>query len=224
MNNYYRAKMILENYKKKVKKFHSYINENSGIYVFYRFDEESQSTKVYVGQAKNLLTRIAQHFTEYDHLGKSLHKWGLYDPTNVNGWQIEVKEIAERPDMELKESLDFYEKLYIKKYNYELYNITSGGQGKGKVDINERKQRKGYANGREHGYKDGLEEGTKKGFKAGLEEGKKLGYENCRKEIIELFTKYLTYDIKKSCLKKDGSISEIGKRKLIEFEKFLENR
>ena len=55
-----------------------------------------------------------------------------------------------------------------------MRNITSGGQGAGKVDINERRPSKGY--------RDGLAQ----------------GYKNAQKEIANLFEKHLDFAPKKN--------------------------
>ena len=62
----------------RIKKISPIINHESGIYLFYRNNEEGEFC-VYVGQAKDLLQRTAQHLTGYKkknptHNDKSLVK------------------------------------------------------------------------------------------------------------------------------------------------------
>ena len=89
----------------------------SGIYVFYR-DDASELKFCYVGQAVNLLKRMAEHLGEYDHIGLSLKKRGFYREDNPFGWKIVFKPCP-------KENLDENEKLTIKSFaekGYQLYN------------------------------------------------------------------------------------------------------
>jgi len=127
--NYYIAKKKLEFYKKKVlENFSLYLsrkipeedlaimlNGAPGIYLFRRYDADKNVTCVYVGQAKDLLKRCAQHYMEYNHLGLSLKKH--------KDWAIDVLYVGN--------DLDYQEKRWIKFYQDEgckLYNITGGGQ------------------------------------------------------------------------------------------------
>ena len=125
--------------------------EACGIYIFNRYDNEKGKRCYYVGQAKNLRRRMAQHLLEYDHIGLSLKKHDLYHRTkNPNGWQCEY---MKRPES----LLDKFEREVIASIQssvseYELYNITNGGQGKGKVDINKRAERGGWRKGKDAGY------------------------------------------------------------------------
>ena len=60
-----------------------------GIYVFYR--EENGIKYAYVGQAKKVLTRLAEHLTGYEqHIDKSIRKHGLFDKS-PNGYKITVE-------------------------------------------------------------------------------------------------------------------------------------
>lgn len=122
---------------------------DSGVYTFHRYNRERQCNCYYIGQAKNLRRRIAQHLLEYDHIAVSLKKYGLFDSEkNPEGWACDW-------EFCLIEELDKVEQVLIAhcitKENDELYNITSGGQGKGKVDINPRAERKGYHTGKKEG-------------------------------------------------------------------------
>lgn len=141
------------------------LNENSGIYFLTR--EENGFKYAYIGQAKHILTRLAQHFSGYQHIDLSLKKHGLYSAENLTGWDINYYEYEEA-------YLDDFEKRYIKYYatlGYQLLNKTAGGQGKGKFGIAETRPKKNYY--------DGLIK----------------GYENAKKDIAKLFEKNLTYSI-----------------------------
>ena len=91
----------------KILKLYPHIQTNSGIYVFFR--EEYGIKFAYVGQAVNLLRRIAQHLSGYQHIDLSLKKHGLYSSKNITGYKIMVTPT----EIEL---LDAVEKIEIKKY------------------------------------------------------------------------------------------------------------
>ena len=55
-------------------------NENSGIYVFTR--EENGFKFAYIGQAKHVITRLAQQLNSYQHIDLSLKKHGFYTLDN----------------------------------------------------------------------------------------------------------------------------------------------
>jgi len=144
------------------------IPNTSGIYVFTRMDEHG-IWYAYVGQAKNLLSRIAEHLLGYQHIDLSIKKHGLYNKEkNVFGYSLKVF-------LENEGDLDSKEKEYINLYaslGYQLRNKTVGGQGVGKSGIDDNKPSKGYH--------DGLEQGRK----------------NAINEIKVLFEKYLDFSIK----------------------------
>ena len=143
--------------------------EHSGIYLFWRIDEDGFKF-AYVGQAKNLLKRLAEHLSGYQHIDLSIKKHKFYDEeTNPYGYHVEI--ICHCPENEL----DGREQYWIKHYadqGYQLRNKTTGSQGEGKSALGEGKSTKGY--------RDGLVQGRK----------------NTQKEIKTLFDKYLTYSIK----------------------------
>ena len=164
------------------------IDNKSGIYCFYRINEKQEKC-AYIGQAKNLLRRCASHLSgRKQHIDLSLYKHKWFSLNNPQGWKLKILEYCP------KEELDKREQYYIDKYvnlGWKCYNVQGGGKNDRKQDINERNltKLKSYAN------------------------GKQIGYEKARKEIALLFTKYLTYDVKKANI-----LSQKAKER---FEKFL---
>lgn len=165
--NYGQRKAVENGYKNKLLKINPTLNEESGIYFFTR--EDSNGFKyAYVGQAKHVLTRLAQHFTGYQHIDLSIKKHGMNGEDNPEGWRVNFINFPE-------EELDEKEQFYIKQYadnGYQLRNKTAGGQGDGKAQIDEYRPSKGY--------RDGLLQGRK----------------NASKEIANLFEKHLNYSKK----------------------------
>lgn len=126
----------------RIKKICPDIPHSSGIYVFYR-DDETGLHMAYCGQAVSLCERCASHLAEYDHIGLSLKKRGFYSENNPYGWKLIFKTCP-------KKDLDENEKLTIKQFankGYQLYNVSSGGQGKGRTQIGEYRPQKGYRDG-----------------------------------------------------------------------------
>ena len=166
--NWKQVKAIESINKKKFLELNNELNNDSGIYMLTRIDENGFKY-AYIGQAKHILTRLAQHMVGYQHIDLSLKNHGLYSDKNEYGWNVIHYNC-------LEEELDDKEQYYIKEYadnGFQLRNKTSGSQGKGKAKINEFKPSKGY--------QDGL----------------KQGYKNASKEIANLFDKHLDY-LKKS--------------------------
>lgn len=164
----YKQRLAVENkYKKKLLEINPTLDDESGIYFFTR--EDSNGFKyAYIGQAKHILSRLAEHFTGYQHIDLSIKKHGLYSDDNPEGWRINFKKFPEA-------DLDNMEQYYIKQYadnGYQLRNKTSGGQGVGKTQIDDIRPTKGY--------RDGLIQGRK----------------NASKEIARLFEKHLNYSKK----------------------------
>ena len=164
----YKQRLAVENkYKKKLLEINPTLDDESGIYFFTR--EDSNGFKyAYIGQAKHILSRLAEHFTGYQHIDLSIKKHGLYSDDNPEGWRINFKKFPEA-------DLDNMEQYYIKQYadsGYQLRNKTSGGQGVGKAQIDDIRPTKGY--------RDGLIQGRK----------------NASKEIARLFEKHLNYSKK----------------------------
>lgn len=167
--NYRQIMAIRKANEDKIRKVCPIATEHSGIYLFWRIDENGFKF-AYVGQAKNLLKRLAEHLSGYQHIDLSIKKHKFYDEeTNPYGYHVEI--ICHCPENEL----DGREQYWIKHYadqGYQLRNATTGSQGSDKRALGDGKSNKGY--------RDGLVQGRK----------------NTQKEIKTLFDKYLTYSIK----------------------------
>ncbi len=139
----------------------------SGIYFLLR--EENGFKFGYIGQAKHILSRLAQHLSGYQHIDLSIKKHGLWSEENSTGYKVHCLQF---PESELDEK----EQYFIKKYanaGYQMRNATSGSQGVGK---------KGLDNARPtRTYYDGLAQ----------------GYKNAQKEVAHLFDLHLDYTTKK---------------------------
>lgn len=125
------------------------LNEQSGIYFLTREDEQGIKY-AYIGQARHILSRLAQHMTGYQHIDLSLKKHGLISNNNMCGWNVNFLNFPE-------ELLDEKEQYYIKKYalgGYQLRNKTAGGQGSGKKQIDDYRPGKTYRQGVEQGMKN----------------------------------------------------------------------
>lgn len=184
--NYKRVYAMKHEREKRISSVCPSITNNSGIYVFYR-DDDTGLKMCYCGQALHLRERCASHLAEYDHIGLSLKKRGFYSEKNPYGWKLIFKECP-------ADKLDENEKLTITHFGnngYQLYNVTAGGQGKGKRNIGEGKSSKGY--------RDGLLQGKK----------------NASREIANLFDKHLNVS------KKSDKPNKIQDRALEKFNEFL---
>ena len=143
------------------------LDDNSGIYFLTR-EDENEIKYAYVGQAKHILTRLAQHLVGYQHIDLSLKKHNLYSDDNPYGWKIGFMHF---PISQLDEKEQYYIKMYANK-GYQLRNKTAGGQGEGKSQIDEYRPTKGY--------RDGM----------------KQGYKNASREVANLFEKHLNFSKK----------------------------
>ena len=142
------AKAIESKNKRKLLEINPELDELSGIYFLTRTDEEN-IRYAYIGQAKHILTRLAQHLVGYQHIDLSIKKHGLYSADNHHGWKIGFLHFPES-------KLDEMEQHYIKQYaiyGYQLRNKTSGSQGAGKKQIDEYRPQKGYHDGIRQGKK-----------------------------------------------------------------------
>ena len=146
--NIAKAKAIEKKNKERWLGVNSKLDDNSGIYFLTREDENGIKY-AYIGQAKHIISRLAQHLDGYQHIDLSLKKHGLYSIENPNGWRVGFLHCSVM-------DLDDLEKDYIKMYanhGYQLRNKTAGGQGDGKSQIDEYRPQKGYRDGIQQGRK-----------------------------------------------------------------------
>lgn len=158
----------------------------SGIYFLLR--EEDGFKYAYIGQAVKLRERLGSHLSGYQHIDLSIKKHGLWSKENPTGYKVHFLEFPIK-------DLDEKEQYFIQKYansGYQMLNVTSGSQGKGKTDIGERKPSRGYY--------DGLEQGRK----------------NTQRFVANLFEKHLDYKPKKE------PPNAYQKRAMQKFKDFLE--
>lgn len=152
----------------RIRKLSPYMPDTSGIYTWWRRNADGYFC-FYVGQAKHLIQRNADHLDEYkSHLGKSIVKHGLATDKQ-DGWHLTFTTCKEE-DLNDKERqmIDAMMKLG----NVITYNTTGGGQDH-KHDICEINRNSGK------GYYDGV----------------KAGYNRARKEIAKLFEKNLNASV-----------------------------
>lgn len=144
-----KQKAIEQKNRKRLLEVNESLDDGSGIYFLTRTDENGIKY-AYIGQAKHILTRLAQHLVGYQHIDLSLKSHGLYSVDNIYGWKIGFLHFP-------LEKLDEKEQYYIKQYavnGYQLRNKTGGGQGKGKEKIDEYRPAKGYYDGLKQGRKN----------------------------------------------------------------------
>ena len=147
--NLRKAKAIEQKNRKRLLEVNESLDDGSGIYFLTRTDENGIKY-AYIGQAKHILTRLAQHLVGYQHIDLSMKSHGLYSVDNIYGWKIGFLHFP-------LEKLDEKEQYYIKQYavnGYQLRNKTGGGQGKGKEKIDEYRPTKGYYDGLKQGRKN----------------------------------------------------------------------
>ena len=148
--NVRQAKAIEYKNKKRLLEVNPNLDDKSGIYFLTRTDEDGINY-FYIGQAKHILTRLAQHLVGYQHIDRSMVKRGLYSNKNPYGWKIGF---LHYPISELDKWEQHWILEYTKKGYQCRYNKTSGGQGDGKEKINEFKPAKGYYDGLAQGRKN----------------------------------------------------------------------
>ena len=151
MNQNLRKAMAIESKNKKLLlEINPKLDDKSGIYFLTRVDEEGINY-FYIGQAKHILTRMAQHMVGYQHIDISIKKRGFYSEENPYGWRVNFLHypVSRLDEMEQKWILE-----YTKKGYQCRYNKTAGGQGEGKEKINEFKPVKGYRDGLSQGRKN----------------------------------------------------------------------
>ena len=184
--NIRQAKVIEYQNKKKLLEVNPKLDEKSGIYFLTRTDEDGFKY-AYIGQAKHILTRLAQHLVGYQHIDLSLKKHNLYSADNPFGWKVNFLHFSES-------HLNEKEQHYIKEYalnGYQLRNKTSGSQGAGKSQIDDYRPQKGY--------RDGLEQGRK----------------NLARELNHIIDKHLVVSIKPEKANNKVSIKAFEKFKEI---------
>lgn len=147
-NNMAKVKAIELKNKKRLLEVNKNLNENCGIYFLTRTDE-NEIKYAYIGQAKHILTRLAQHLAGYQHIDLSLKKHCFKSLENPYGWKIDFLVF---PELKLDEMEDYYIKAYAQK-GYQLRNKKLGGQCSGNDKIDEYRPAKGY--------RDGLKQGGK---------------------------------------------------------------
>lgn len=144
-----KQKAIEQKNRKRLLEVNGSLDDGSGIYFLTRTDENGIKY-AYIGQAKHILTRLAQHLVSYQHIDLSLKSHGLYSVDNIYGWKIGFLHFP-------LDKLDEKEQYYIRQYavnGYQLRNKTGGGQGKGKEKIDEYRPSKGYYDGLKQGRKN----------------------------------------------------------------------
>lgn len=147
-NNMAKVKAIELKNKKRLLEVNKNLSENSGIYFLTRTDE-NEIKYAYIGQAKHILTRLAQHLVGYQHIDLSLKKHGFKSLENPHGWKIDFLAF---PESKLDEMEDYYIKAYAQN-GYQLRNKKLGGQCSGNDKIDEYRPAKGYRDGIKQGKK-----------------------------------------------------------------------
>jgi hypothetical protein len=146
MTNFAKIKAIEEKNKKRFLALCPSLTEQSGIYILHR--EENGIKYAYVGQAKHILTRLAQHLSGYQHIDLSLKKHGLLNE-KPNGYKVAFEYCS-------ISALDEAERHWIKYMadkGYQLRNKTLGGQDEGKGGLDNQKASRGYHDGLAQGRK-----------------------------------------------------------------------
>lgn len=145
--NIRQVKAIEQKNKRKLLEVNPKLDDKSGIYFLTRVDENDIKFS-YVGQARNIISRMCQHLVGYQHIDLSIKRHGLYSPDNPYGWNINFMHF---PISELDEKERYYITLYAKN-GYQSRNKDTGG-GAGKQELGERKPPKGYREGVQFGKK-----------------------------------------------------------------------
>ena len=105
--NWKQIKAIEAKNKQQIQELCPVMHDVSGIYILTRHDNGFKYA--YVGQAKHLLTRLAQHLSGYQHIDLSIKKHKLWDEDNPAGWRIDFMYCPE-------ERLDEIERQMIADY------------------------------------------------------------------------------------------------------------
>ena len=187
-SNIAKAKAIEQENKKRLLKINPKLNDESGIYILTREDENGFRF-AYIGQAIHILSRLASHMVGYkQHIDLSLRKHKLYSESNPYGWKVEYMNVP-------LDQLDEQEKYYIRFYaenGYQLRNVSLGGQGENRSSgtIGDRKQPRTYSEG--------------------IQQGKK----SLAKELSSIAEKHLTIAVKPE--KQGNKVSERQRDKFME--------
>ena len=147
-SDFRKIKAIERENKKRLLEINPDLDEDSGIYFLTRIDENGIKY-AYIGQAKHILTRLAQHLVGYQHIDLSIKKHRFYSDDNPYGYKIVFRKFQES-------ELDRQEQHFIRVYancGYQLRNKTAGGQCEGKTQIDEYRPQKGYRDGIKQGKK-----------------------------------------------------------------------
>lgn len=190
--NVVKAKAIEKNNRERILAVNPHVDERSGIYFLTRTDEDG-FRYAYIGQAVNLLSRLAGHLKGYQHIDLSIKSHGLYSTDNIYGWKIGFLHYP-------VDKLDKWEQYWIKCYadkGYQLRNKTSGSQGEGKKQIADYKPPKGY--------RDGIQQGRI----------------NLARELANIADKHLVISLKPE--KQNNSISQKQYQKFMDLLKVGEN-
>lgn len=153
--NWKQLKAIEQKNKERILAICPEMQDRSGIYMFYRANENGNVFARYIGKSEtSILERCASHLRPFastpTHIDASLKKHGLYSASNPMGWQVCVLEYCLPQECNIKERswID-----YAIKVGIDLHNVESGGTT-GKTDINERKPARGYRDGVKQGEKN----------------------------------------------------------------------
>lgn len=176
--NYKQLYAIQKKNEQRIKEICPNANEDSGIYMFYRVDEDGIK-RGYIGQSVNLIQRLASHLSGWQHIDLSIKRHGLYSEDNPCGWKIHIMERCPKSQLDEREQ---YWILECQKKGIQMgHNKTGGSQGVGKEKINEYKPAKSY--------RDGIEQGKK----------------SLAKELRNIIDKHLIVDLKPE--KKNNKVS-----------------
>lgn len=153
--NWKQLKAIEQKNKERILAICPEMQDRSGIYMFYRCDENRNMFARYIGKSEtSILERCVSHLRPFastpTHIDASLKKHGLYSENNPTGWQVKVLEYC------MPQECDRRERYYIgfaTTLGIDLHNVESGGTT-GKTYINERKPARGYRDGVKQGEKN----------------------------------------------------------------------
>ena len=146
MTDISKIREIEEQNKQRFLRLNSKLNNDSGIYILYR--EENGFKFAYVGQARHILARLAQHFVGFQHIDISLKKHGIANEKPY-GYRVFHENC---PISQLDERERYWIK-YMANCGYQLRNKTLGGQDKGKGGLDNQKASRGYHDGLAQGRK-----------------------------------------------------------------------